>query len=301
MSVARPVYPNTSLMITKRVRDRRFLLRPCPQTNAIIRYITAVTSRRYGIRLHSLMAMSNHWHVTLTDPAGRVCDFTRDCHSTIARALNAEFGDSESLWSSQQTSHVTCVEPTDVVDKIVYSMANPVKAGLVAHGKNWPGVRMAWPAKPMQVPRTGKFFRNANSDKWPETAVLEWARPPRFEDLDDEQLAMMIGQAVQKREEELRKEARDNGTPFLGRREVLRQSRYSKPTSREEHGTISPRVACKNKWLRIERLKRNRDWLEAYRSALKKWRKGDRTVEFPYGTYKMRVLHDARCVGPPPS
>ena len=151
----------------------------------------------------------------------------------------------------------------------------------------------------MQVQRTGKFFRNADSEKWPETAVLEFARPPEFDELSDEQLAAMIDEAVQARESQHRQDAKRRGKRFLGRRKVLQQSRYDTPMSREKRFKISPRVACKDKWRRIERLARNQAWLQAYRVALKKWRAGDRMVEFPAGTYKMRVLHGARCAGPP--
>ena len=301
MSAARPVYKNAYLMITKRVRNRLFLLHPHKNTSKIILYIVAVVARKYRIKIHSLMVMSNHWHLTVTDPEGDVCNFTRDCHSTIARALNAEYGDFESLWASGQTSHVACEEPSDLVDKIVYSMANPVKAHLVTHGKNWPGIRKAWPAKPVQVERMGKFFRNADDEKWPETAVLKFARPPGYEELDDDQFAAMLDEAVETREKEHRQDARRRGKRFLGRRNVLRQSRYDSPKSREEKFKISPRVACKDKWRRIERLARNEAWLEAYNLALEKWCEGDRTVEFPHGTYKMRVLHEARCAAGPPS
>ena len=286
-------------MITRRVRSRQFLLHPCKNTSQIILYIVAVVASRYAIEIHSLVVLSDHWHLTITDPEGRVCDFTRDCHSTIARALNAEYGDVESLWASRQTSHVICEEPGDLVDKIVYSMVNPVKAGLVAHGRSWPGIRKAWPSKPMTVQRTGTFFRNANDEAWPETVVLEFARPPGYEELDDEQLAGMIDEAVLTREKEHRQDVGRRGERFLGRRNVLRQSRYDTARSREETFGLSPRVACKDRARRIERLARNRVWLEAYKLALEKWREGDRTVTFPHGTYKMRVLHGARCAGPP--
>ena len=262
-------------------------------------YIVAVIARRTGILLHAIMVMSNHYHIVLTDPEGRVCEFTRDCHAFIARALNAEYGDFESLWSSQQTSHVTCIEPDDVIDKIAYSMANPVKAGLVEHGDQWPGIRHCWPTQAMVVHRTGKFFANANEETWPETVVLEFARPPGHDELCDDGFAAMIGEAVEVREEQSRQEVYGEGRGFLGAAKVLRQSRYQTPTTREEHFKISPRVACRNKWLRIERLARDRVWLDAYNKARRRWSAGDHTVEFPHGTYKMRVVHAARCADPP--
>ena len=69
--------------------------------------------------------------------------------------------------------------------------------------------------------------------------------------------------------------------------------------SEEERFELVPTVACRNKWRRIERLAWNRRWRNDYEAALEKWVAGDRTVEFPYGTYKMRVLHRVVCAPPP--
>ncbi|MCG8424290.1 MAG: hypothetical protein MJE77_40880, partial [Proteobacteria bacterium] len=291
MSLARPVYKGVSLMITKRVRGREFRLRPSKRINQIVQYVVAVVAQRNGIQLNGLVVLSNHWHVCLADPEGRICDFTRDCHAFIARAVNAVHGDFESMWSNEQTSQVTCVEPIDLVGKIAYAMANPVESLLVAHGKNWPGVRRAWPAKPRIVNRPKQFFRDeTDGGTWPETAILEFSRPPGYESKSDEELATLIQDAIDQREEKFRQQARREGKRFLGRRAVLEQSRYARPKTEESRFKLSPRVACKNKWLRIERLGRNRVWGTSYAQALIGWRSGDREVVFPHGTYKMRVL-----------
>ncbi len=304
MTLARPVYKMASLMITKRVHGREFRLRPCKRINDIVRYVVAVIGKRTGIQLHCLMVMSNHWHVCLTDPDGRICDFTRDCHSLIARAVNVVHGDFEGQWSREQTSHVHCAEPDDLVGKIAYAMANPVDAGLVTYGKNWPGVRTAWPAQPRIVRKPKQFFRGEkDGGKWPEAAVLELSRPPGYEEMSDNELGELIAEAIFEREERARRDARRQGRPFLGRRGVRAQSRYARPTTRAPRFRLSPRVACRNKWRRIEYLRRSRTWREEYTKALIQWRRGDREVIFPHGTYLMRVLHGVACALPrsPPS
>ena len=188
-----------------------------------------------------------------------------------------------------------------MIAKIAYAMANPVEARLVAHGKNWPGVRRAWPAKPQVVQRPEKFFRSEeDGGTWPETAVLEFSRPPDYEGKSDEELAEMIQTAIERREKHFRQKARREGKSFLGRRRVLEQSRHTRPKKREPRFKISPCVACRNKWRRIECLQRNRAWSGEYAQALGAWRSGNRDVEFPHGTYKMRVLHGVRCAPPPP-
>lgn len=205
MSVARPVYKNACLMITKRVRNREYRLHPDEKTDAIIRYVVAVVAQRTGVRLSCIMVMSNHWHICLFDPEGRVCEFTRDCHAFIARAVNATHGDFEGFWSTEQTSHVACVEPGDFVAKIAYSMANPVEALLLEHGDEWPGVRMAWPAAPQTVTRPEKFFRGPEKGgEWPDTAVLVMSPPPGYDESSTEEVAALVNRAIEKREEAIR-------------------------------------------------------------------------------------------------
>ncbi len=303
MSLARPVHKMASLMISKRIHGREFRLRPCKSINEIVRYVVAVISQRTGVKVHCIMVMSNHWHVCVTDPEGRICDFTRDCHSFIARAVNAIHGDVESQWSREQTSHVHCVEPDDLVGKIAYAMANPVNAGLVVYGKSWPGVRTAWPAQPRVVRKPKQFFRGQkDGGKWPETASLELSRPPGYEDMSDTELGKLIAEAICEREEQARQQVRQQGRAFLGRRGVRKQSRYARPTTDAPRFKKSPRIACKSKWRRIECLRRNRAWTEEYGKALAQWRNGDRQVIFPHGTYLMRVRHGAACALPrPPS
>ena len=69
MSAARPVFKRVKLMLTRSVRGRAFLLRPSKRTNRIVGYVVAVMQAKWNIRIH---AMSNHWHVVLTDPDGNV-------------------------------------------------------------------------------------------------------------------------------------------------------------------------------------------------------------------------------------
>jgi hypothetical protein len=287
-------------MLTRRVRGRRFLLRPSKRTNQLIRYVVAVMVHKWSVRLHAITALSNHWHVCISDPLGNVVEFQRDCHAFIARALNATHGEFEAVWASDGTSRVTCEEPEDLIDKIAYTVANPVEAGLVRFGTSWPGVRHAWPCKPRSIRRPAKFFRgDEEGGVWPETATLELARPPGFDDMTDDELAARVQATVDRREEQLRRAADARKDRFLGRKAVLAQRRHARPASFEPRFGLSPGVACRNKWRRIERLAVNRQWQIEYDDAKRRWVAGARDVLFPAGTYKMRVVHRVACARPP--
>ena len=69
------------------------------------------------------------------------------------------------------------------------------------------------------------------------------------------------------------------------------QSVDGSPKTPAPRRKMSPRVATKDKWWRIEVLQRLKEFIDAYREALEKWRGGDRTVVFPAGSYAMRLNH----------
>jgi hypothetical protein len=124
----------------------------------------------------------------------------------------------------------------------------------------------------------------------PKEALLELARPPGFGDMDDDALAAIIEQAVLRREAHFRDKHRREGRAFLGRRQIRKQSVFDAPASSAPRRTMSPRVAAKNKWRRIEVLQRLDAFLNDHRAALAMWRAGFRDVVFPRGTYAMRQL-----------
>ncbi len=60
---------------------------------------------------------------------------------------------------------------------------------------------------------------------------------------------------------------------------------------------LNPRIACRDKWKRIETLGRLGEFLRAYRAAFREWVRGRRNVIFPAGTYKLRILGAVACAG----
>jgi putative transposase len=295
MSKARPIYPGAVLFSTRRTHKRQLLLRPSAKVNEVILYIFAVLAERHRIRPHALCVMSNHKHDVSTDDFGRVVEFDRDCHALIARVLNSLHGDFESLWSREAACRVTCVAADDVIDKIAYTMANPVAAHLVEHGKSWPGLRLAWPMRPRTVRRPAFFRTEEFGGSWPEEATLDLHRPPGYDHLNDDELGELVRNRIERLEQAARDGARRANRRFLGRRAILRQSRYAYPSACEKRFTLRPSIACKSKWARIARLQGDEAWLSRYRDALARLRAGETGVRFPCGTWKMRVYYSVDC------
>jgi REP element-mobilizing transposase RayT len=271
-----------------------FLLRPSQLGDAVFEYVLAVKAREYGIRLHAYCVLSNHWHCVLTDPHGRLPEFQRDLGSTVARALNAALGRWESFWAPGSYSAVALQTAEDVLDKMVYVLANPVTAGLVRRGSQWGGlwsVPSRIGAGPREVERPDHYFRKEGPA--PRTALLELFCPEGFGSV--EELRQRLTAALAEREDRAAREMAEAGRSFMGVRKVLTQSPFARPAPGEPRRGLKPRVASRDKWKRLEALGRLRAFLAEYREAWRAFRQGRRDTVFPAGTYGMLVTYGVAC------
>jgi REP element-mobilizing transposase RayT len=291
------VLPGTTYLVTRRCAQRQLLLKPSAATNAIFLYVLAVAARRFAVRVHAFCVMSNHFHLVVTDPEARLPAFEQYLDSLVARAVNASVGRWESFWAPSSYSAVALVSPADVVDKCAYVLANPVAAGLVRRGRDWPGLWSAperIEAGQMAARRPAAFFRKVGP--MPEAACLELAVPPGFDSPDH--FRDQLSAALRAREELARRELAAAGKGVLGVTRVLSQEPAARPGSGDPRRRLRPRVACRDKWKRIEALARLVSFLRAYRLALTRMRAGLRDVVFPAGTYRLRVAFGVRCAPP---
>jgi hypothetical protein len=125
----------------------------------------------------------------------------------------------------------------------------------------------------------------------PDVVELSLTTPPGFDSAASFREA--VAAAVHDLEEEHRRA--HSRTGFLGRKAVLAQKPSAHPRRGEPRRTLSPRVAARDKWKRIEALTRLKEFLHAYHAALVARRAGVPDVVFPAGTYQLRVEHGVRC------
>lgn len=294
MTAPRQVLPGTTYLVTRRCLHRQLLLRPSAATNALFLYVLAVAARRFNVRLHAFCVLSNHYHLVVTDPEARLPAFGQYLDSLVARATNAALGRWESFWAPSSYSAVALASSDDVLDKSAYVLANPVAAGLVRRGREWPGLWSAPEqigAAPLTVSRPAGFFRE--NGQMPAEVDLELTAPPGF-GTAEEFRALLTG-ALGRLEDRATREIESNGTRFLGRAKVLAQRPNLRPTTDEPRRKLSPRVAARDKWKRIEALSRLLEFLGEYRQAWRARRAGRTEALFPPGTYLMRVVHGAPC------
>ena len=276
-------------MFTRRCSERRFFLRPDAVTNNAVWYCLGWAAKTHGMVLHAVVAMSNHVHVVATDPRGVYPDFLRDFHGLLARVVNAARGRWEHFWDANQASAVLLEDEAAQTDKLAYVLANPV--GLVKLATDWPGataLHSILTGAPVVATRPDHFFRDEkDGGAMPETLTLTFEPPPTLADRSREEYVRLVRTQVGHIESKADERRRAEGSTVLGPQRVLAQPWCDRPANPEPRRELSPHVACRDKWLRLERLEANRSFQDFYRAAFDKFRKGIETV-FPFGTWLMR-------------
>jgi putative transposase len=296
MSIPREVLPGRVYMITRRCTQRQFLMRPDKATNNAFIYCLAEAAARFRIQVLFTIAMSNHHHSGIYDPQGNYPAFLEHFHKHFAKCQNALRGRWENFWSSEQTSVVRLVDPSDAIEKMTYALTNPVKDGLVECAHHRPGVtslEAILHGRPLTASRPVHFFRE--DGPMPETVTLSFARLPGFEGMTEREFAELVADRVRQAEETAFVARRDTGSSVLGRGAVLKQRWSDRPSTREPRRHLDPRVAARSKWSRIEALLRNRAFRDAYLAARATFVAGIRDVCFPAGTYWLRRFANAVC------
>jgi REP-associated tyrosine transposase len=286
----------TSYLVSRRCTQREFLLKPSSLSNLIVKFVLAVAAARYGVLVHAICVMSNHWHLVVTDTRAALPDFSHLLDGVVAKALNALYGRRENFWAPCSYSAVALVAPEDLVEKVAYTLANPASAGLVEHGRQWPGVwsdphAIGQPGE--LIERPGHYF--AKDGSMPETAELVFSTPPGFESVDAFRERVIA--RVDELEREAAAERAASGDEVLGVHRILKQRHTERPMARETRHGLNPRIAAGDKWRRIEALQRLVSFLEGHREALVRFCLGERDVVFPNGTYLMRVRFGVACAG----
>jgi putative transposase len=306
MSLPRAIVPGRAYLVTRRCSERRFFMRPDRETNNAFVYCLGLAASKAKVVIVCVGTTSNHYHAVVVDGRGRLPEFLEHFHKLLAKHQNALRGRWEAFWASEQTSVVELVKSEDVLAKMVYAIANPVASHLVEKVHHWPGVGSLTAIEqdlPLVASKPSRFFDPDNGDL-PDVVQLHFRRAPGFERLSHDGYAGLLREQVAHAEAKAAAERREKGINLVGRQAVLRQRWADRPGTREPRRGLSPRVACRNKWARIEALQRNKVFLDHYRGARADHLAG-RVALFPPGTWWLCRYAGLKCAEPgataPPS
>jgi len=291
MSFARRVLKGSTVAVVRRCSERRFFLRPSSRLNRTIRFLLGSYAKKCGIQLHAFVLMGNHFHLVLTDTRGRLPKFMEQLDAMLTRVINKQLGRQGRLWESKPYTHWDLETPEELLQHLVYVVANPVEAWVVRTPDRWPGV-ISLPShvgKALRVtpPPRGLFGRGSEGSALGSESTLQVQVPPFFE--DEERYRRLFQTALDAYLADLH--AREGR--YSGRESAKLRDPFSAPEGARcgpSFGLI-PALTNATKEKRLE-LKL---WRRAVYDAFLRWRV-DKTTVFPQGTYQVVVRHKARVV-----
>ena len=144
----------------------------------------------------------------------------------------------------------------------------------------------------LRIRRPRIFFTR----RMPEYVEIVIRLPKGFKNLEEWRLA--VTEAADRKEAAVREDVARGEKRFKSKREILKTDPFDNPwgTGRSD---FVPFIAAKNKETRDEASEQLEAFRLAYDMTLAAFREGNRSVVWPYGTYKMRRIYDCPCAGPP--
>lgn len=127
----------------------------------------------------------------------------------------------------------------------------------------------------------------------PKTVTFEVGVPPGWEGRVEEARAHFT-KRIDDGAKEIQEIFAAQGREFMGVEAVLAQDPRESAGDTWPNFGLNPRIACKDRDLRIEALLGLRAWRADMREKQRAWAKGNRNVVFPRGAYGMRRFHAAR-------
>lgn len=232
---ARRTLGGSTWFVTRRVTGRMYLLTPHPQMAATFWYLLGVFAQKHGVALHAIVILSNHLHYVITAPEQVLSAFMADLHREIARAVNKRFDRTGAMFEDVDASRVETVGERGVVDKVRYTVMNPVKARLVSRAELWPGMRWIPGMRELTAKRPASGY---DAEMWPDEVTMHFTAPPAWTGTED-QWHEEITRLVAEEEETLRKERIKTGRAVLGAQLVKHQDPFESPTTKPTKSEIS--------------------------------------------------------------
>jgi len=283
MRPLRHLPPNTSWFVTSRCLQAQYLLRPDEQMTKRFGYWLGRALKRYpGIELFAAVQMSNHFHLVLKDASSELASFMGYFEANLAKAVNQLRKRSGTVFHRRYSAE-PILDEAAFDDRILYTVMNPVRAGLVRTHERWPGV-LLW-AKNEPTTHVFQWFDEAKHDRHRKLRILhpiqEYLRKTNINVAsfpNEEALRCAI-----KEEEERTRQVR-KGLGVLGIRKILKQDPCSAPDSPKK----SPRPKCHTTCDVLRRAFREQMTAlrDAYCEVSAAFRRGNSNAAFPIHTFR---------------
>ena len=331
MTAPRRILPGASYIVARRCAQRRFYLTPTPQLVQDIKYVLACAAATFDIELHAAVFMSNHYHLWLTDTEGMLPKFMHTFNRNLARVVKAHYPEIErEVFDPQPYNALLVLSQEAATAELAYILANPVKAELVEHHHQWPGLittadmlkeALAQGALEETVPRPAHGLRTLPDVAtfrivpYRPHALRSEAKRAEADRLMREILEGALAE-VQAQEAAGMAERRSSSRKVLGLAGLARQSPLQRPrgahiTRSEDTGLASVPALAPSRYDAFRHIKPAliarctalmktaarvlKTWRNAYSQARVQLQQGLKDARMPVGTWWLKAQHLAPC------
>ncbi len=284
--------------VTAKTIQGRYLLRPGPEMNRRFIGIVAKAKSLYGVKVHALSCLSNHWH-GLVSPgdAQRLARFMNYVQGNLAREAGDLHNWTGPFWHDRYHSVLVSEEPEAQLRRLAYCLAQGTKEGLVALPELWPGVhsvhalRTGAPLHGVWYDRTARCLAGRRKDdggRLEEFATEETLHLDPLPCWDNQGLSAderqsLVAEMVNCIAEEAAAQHRAEGTRPSNPSAFLRVDPHQRP--RRTKRSPRPFVHAASREVRERFREAYRVFSTAYNEAVELLRAGDRTASFPEGSF----------------
>ena len=299
MTHPRMSVPGATYLVTRTTVMSLFLLVPCAAVNQIMEYCIAFASQGRGILIHAVSVESNHFHMVITDTEGRLSDFMQELNRCAARCLLQYYRERfpkrrlETVWTNAQPFSATLLlTPNAILDKIVYTLTNPVKDGLVRDYRKWPGFNTRpsdWRNGTRTVQRPSYYFKRT-----PEAITYTVSAPSQLSESLEHAIAS-VELHIRNAQEHAAAALAAQRRSAMGVNAVVAVHPLDNPSTPRPSGKLNPTLAAGGDREALTLAKKAvKAFRLAYRAAWRDFKRRARAI-FPGGTLMMRIRFGQQC------
>lgn len=281
--------------VVTRTIQGRLLLRPDPEATERITGVLAKAQQRYDMPIYGVAVLSNHYHLLLSPrDAEHLARFMGYVNSNIAREIGRLRGWRQKFWGDRYKVVVLSDEEEIQVARLHYVLSQGAKEHLVEGAEEWPGLHCAralrdgvelhgrWYDRSALF-EAGRYGRAVDPKDHSEELRLVLSPLPCWRDRSAEEIRRLVGEMLETIRDTAAVTRRDTGARAAGSRRVSSTSPVA-PHGAPGFRARSP-IHAASREVRRRFVEARRCFLDAYRDASRRLRRGEPGVVFPDGCF----------------
>jgi len=295
--------------IWRQTEGGRAILKPTPEVSQGFTYCLSKAATNEDVEVHGVAVALVQAGCVVSVDKDTLPKTLEEYHGNIAKVLQKLLGLKGSIWSGGSYGYERLETAAEVKNALAELYASPVKDGLVSTPQQWCGLSTYDQpfGEELEADRPEVYFDP--DGEMPGRSSIELTLPPQLRDQPEEEVRLSVRGLTEARCAEYREALRKGDRKPLGviesqradphRRPKLRRISRKRREKREKKEKVErePYLSQERRVIRVARDFFS-EWMRFvgfYKAALRDWCKGNREVLFPFGTYWMRVFHNARC------